>query len=361
MKKIVIDDLPQFSYDRLVKQKEADGYGKKSWREWILSKASPSLQVTDAEGIRQSTRGGLRQLWGRNMGHNIPIIRRKNMKTLRDIIPPQKKNCLVVGGGPSIEQHHQLETLAKADRNNLTIVTSDKMTVPLLAHGIVPDYVVSVDGSPIILDFFKHKLFRQNASKIKVILHIAVNPLVVRYLYRNKVQVYWFLAHQIYVSEAEVENSDAIVTISMTSTKDHIKGVTTLVAAGNCGVAAWAFAVIILKAANIGLIGFDMGYPEGTPLNKSYYYSTFLNMTQARFGATPFASLSAEIPYENEYNPFWKTRTKTDQVFRAYRDMFCDLLDIVPATAQTWNCCEGGALYHPKLKYATLLEWLQKT
>lgn len=350
--------MSDYTYQRLLKQRDADGYAAKGWRDWILSKASPSLQVTDAEGIRQSTRGGLRQLWGRNMGHNLAYTRRPNMKSLRDIPAPQNRKCLIIGGGPSIELHNQLETLANADRSGLTIVTSDKMTIPLLSHGIIPDFIMSVDGSPIILDFFKHKLFKQNADKIKVLLHIAVNPLVVRYLYRLKVQVYWFLAHQVYVSEEEVENSDAIVTISMTSTKAHPKGVQTIVAAGNCGVAAWAFAVIILKAKSIGLIGFDMGYPEGTPLNKTYYYSTFLNMTQARYGATPFASLSAQIPYEKEYNPAWHSYTYTDQVFRSYKDMFCNLLDIVPATAVTTSCVEGGALHHPKLKYATLKKWL---
>jgi hypothetical protein len=356
-RKIIIDDIPEFTYQRLLKQKSADGFADKSWKEWVFAKASPSLQVTDAEGIRQSTRHGLRQLWGRNMGHNIAYLRRRDMKSLRDM-EPTAKPVLVVGGGPSIEQHNQLETLASSNRENLTVVTCDKMLIPLLAHGIVPDYVLSVDGSDIILKFFKSKLFLRHKDRIKMLLHIAVNPKVVRYLYRHGAQVYWFLAHQVYVSEEEVEQSDAIVTICMTSTPHHPKGIQTLVAAGNVGVAAWAFAVIILKTHNVALIGFDMGYPEGTPLNKTYYYSTFLNMTQARFGANAYASLTAEVPYENEYNPAWGTHTKTDQVFRSYRAMFYDLLSIAPKETEIWSCVEGGTLYHPRLKYATLQSWL---
>jgi hypothetical protein len=359
VKKIVMR-LSQFSYDRLVKQKTADGYEKRSWQEWLMSKAAPGLQVTDAEGIRASTRGGLRQMWGRNMGFNIAYTRRKDMKSLRDITPPQTSKCIVAGGGPSIELHHQLETIANADRKDLTIITSDRMLIPLLSHGVVPEFVVSVDGSDIILKFYKHPLVKQNLDKIKILAHIAINPLLTRWLYRNHAQVYWFLAHQGYVNEKEVENSDAIVTICMTSSRWHPKGVQTIVAAGNVGVCAWATAIIVLKQLNVGLIGFDMGYPEGTPLNKTYYYSTFLNTTQGRLGANQLASLAAQMPYEKEYNPALGCYTYTDQVFRSYKEMFCGLLNLVPSKAELWNLTEGGALYHPKLKYATLKDWLKQ-
>jgi hypothetical protein len=343
----------------LLKQKEADGYAGKSWRDWILSKAASRIYLTEAEGIQKATGVNLRKLWGMNMGENLAYIRRKDMKSLRDIPESSDNSVIVVGGGPSIAIHHQLETLRDSGFKG-QIVTCDRMLIPLLKVGVVPNYVISVDGSPIILDFFKHKLVKDNLDKIKILVHIATYPTVTRYLYRNKAQVYWFLAHQIYCSEEAVENSDAIVTIAMTSTKDHIKGIQTLPAGGNVGVAAWAFAWVILHSKKVALIGFDMGYPEGTPLNKTYYYSTFLNAMQNASGRNTFAALSAQIPYEKEYNSAWKSWTYTDQVFRSYAKIFYGFLDITPKDVTTYSCVEGGALNHPKLKYLTLKQFLSE-
>jgi len=293
------------------------------------------------------------------MGENLAYIRRKDMKSLRDIPESGGKSAIIVGGGPSIAIHNQLETLRDSKYGG-QIITCDRMLIPLLKVGIVPNYVVSVDGSPIILNFFKHKLVNQNLDKIKILIHMATHPSVTRFLYRNKAQVYWFLAHSLYASEEEVENSDAIVTLAMTSTKNHIKGIQTLVAGGNVGVAAWASAWVVLHKKIVALIGFDMGYPEGTPLNKTYYYSSFLEHTQATCGKGTFASLATQIPYEKEYNPAWKSHTYTDQVFRSYKNIFCSFLEIAPADVQTYSCVEGGALYHPKLKYLTLKQFLEE-
>ena len=341
------------------RQKTEDGYQDKSYKQWILSKGASKLHLTEMENIRKGTGVNLRKLWGMNMGENFAYIRRKDMKSLRDITEPPSKSVIVVGGGPSIAIHGQLETLKNSDYHG-TLVSCDRMLLPLLRIGVVPDYVLSVDGSPIILKYFKSKLFTEYKDKIKVLVHIASHPSVIRYLYRQKVDLYWFLAHAVYVNEAEVEKSDAIVTIAMTSTKDHVKGVQTLPCAGNVGVGAWAFSWVILKKKTVALIGFDMGYPEGTPLCKTYYFSTFLDETQRVFGKNDLAALTAHIPYEKEYNPILKCYTFTDPVFRGYREMFSNLLDIVPKDVHTYNCTEGGALQNPNLKCQTFKQFLSE-
>jgi hypothetical protein len=358
VKKIIIDDLTDHTYERLLKQKDADGFKGKPWRDWVLSKAAPKLMTTELEGVRAATAASLRKLWGMNMGENLcTYIRRKDMKSLRDIPEPESKSVLVVGGGPSVAIHQQLETLRDSGYKG-SIVSCDRMLLPLLKMGIVPNYVISVDGSTIIRDFFKPKLVRDNLHKMTVIIHMASHPSVARLLYRYKARVHWFLAHQVYLSEEEVENSDVVALIYMTATEAHPKGIQTLVAGGNVGVAAWGFSWIILHKKKVALIGFDMGYPEGTPLNKTYYYSTFLAHTQETCGKNTFAAVAAEIPFEKEYNSVWKSWTYTDNVFRCYRQIFRSFLDIAPNDVQTFSCVEGGGLTHPRLKYATLKEWL---
>lgn len=359
VKKITIDKLPDYTYQRLLKQKENDGYANKGWREWLLCKAATNISLTEQESVHKATGTNLRKLWGMNMGENLAYIRRKDMKSLRDITEPEGKTAIVIGGGPSIAIHNQLETL-RDSRYEGQIVSCDRMLQPLLKFGIIPNYVISVDGSPIILNFFKSKLVKENLKKMNVIIHMATHPSVTRFLYRNKANVYWFLAHQVYQSEEDMEASDAIVLISMTATKYHPKGVQTLVAGGNVGVTSWTFAWNILHKKTVALIGFDMGYPEGTPLNKTYYYSTFLNHAQKACGKNAFAALATQIPYEKEYNPAWKSFSYTDQVFRSYRKIFYSYLEIAPSDVQTISCVEGGTLYHPRLKYLTFRKFLEE-
>jgi hypothetical protein len=169
-KKIIADNIPNHIYEKLLKQKETDGFGSKTWREWVISKAATALQVTDTEGLQRSTRGALRKMWGVNMGYNISLIhKQKIVKSLRDLPVPEAESVLVVGGGPSIAIHNQLQTI-KDNGYKGTIVCCDRMLVPLLKMGIVPQFVIGVDGSDIILKFYKHPLVRKHKDKLKFLL-----------------------------------------------------------------------------------------------------------------------------------------------------------------------------------------------
>jgi hypothetical protein len=361
MPKIVADNIPKHIYEKLLKQKETDGFNDKTWRDWIISKSASALQVTDTEGLQRSTRGALRKMWGVNMGYNISLIhKQKIVKSLRDITNPEAESVLVVGGGPSIAIHNQLQTIKDSGYKG-TIVSCDRMLVPLLKMGIVPNFVIGVDGSDIILKFYKNPLVKKHKDQIKFLIHLATHPEVVNYLYKIKADVYWFLAHQVFMNDEEVENSDAIALICTTITPHNLHAIQTLVCGGNVGVGAWAFSWSILHKKKVAFIGMDMGYPEGTPLEKTYYYSTFLNMTQERCGGkTTFASLAAQIPFEKEWNPIWKVFTYTDQVFRSYRKIFESYLEITPKDVEITSCVQCGALHHPRLKYSTLKDWLAK-
>src|SRR3990170_2523242 len=100
-KKIVIGNLSDYTYQRILKKKEADGFKDKNWKEWLVSLASPNLFMSEVESVRKATGQNLRKLWGENIGFNLAYIRRKDMKTLRDI-PSSALPTIVVGGGPSI-------------------------------------------------------------------------------------------------------------------------------------------------------------------------------------------------------------------------------------------------------------------
>lgn len=344
-------------FEGIKRQKELDGFADKNWQEWLVSKSYAGMWG-DADMMRVSNRL-MRKLWHGNIGHNLAYIRRKDVKNLRDLAVEAAENtskgsAIVVGGGPSIWAHKHLDVIKNSGYAG-TIVASDKLLIPLLQKGIIPQYVVSVDGSDIILNFFKSKLFKQNKDKIKVLLHYTIHPTVARYLYRLKADVYWFIIH----SETQpTADSEILNAVYMTTTKHNPEGLQSVVAAGNCGVAAWSFSWSIIKKNPVILIGFDMGYPEGASLEKTPYFSTVMRGTSNLAPLEQDYSLG--IAYEKVYNPAWKTWTFTDVVFKNYRRMFNYYLDNLPQNVVTISCTEGGALYHRNLKYAPLKETLEK-
>jgi hypothetical protein len=295
-----------------------------------------------------------------NIGHNLAFIRRKGVKNLRDLAVAENKinegSALVIAGGPSIHIHDHLNVIKNSGYKG-AIVSSDRMLIPCLENNIVPNYVMTVDGADIILKFYKHRLFRENLKNIKVLLHYTTSPKVVRYLYRLKADVYWFIVH---TEQVVRENSDVLGAIYMTMTAHNPEGLQTLVAGGNVGVCAWCFSWVVLNRNPVILIGFDMGYPEGTDLRKTYYYSTIFDATLAALKEPTAAALAAQMQYTKEYNPAFRGHTYTDSVFRSYREMFCAYLEHAPPKLITINSTEGGALYHPRLQYGKLAETLEK-
>jgi len=169
MKKIALE-LSDYDYARLKRQKELDGYPDKSWGEWLLTKGHQRFNPTDMDVISKGN-VVMRKLWNNNIGFNLGYIRRKGVKSLRELAKTQPSgSVVVVGAGPSIWSHNHLDTL-KAYKG--TIVCCDRMLKPLLEKGVVPNYVATVDGSELIIPFYKNKLFKEHVKDVKVLLHIT--------------------------------------------------------------------------------------------------------------------------------------------------------------------------------------------
>jgi hypothetical protein len=355
MKKIVLT-CSDFDFEKLKKQKASDGFAAATWEKWLLSKGSSGLELTETEQCHIGTKT-MHTLWWKNIGHNLAYIRRKDTRSLRQLAKIKSEGpAVVVGAGPSVWQHKHLDVLKNSGYRGI-VVACDKMLKPLLEHGIVPNYVMTVDGTELIIPFYKNKAFREHVKDIKVLLHFTANPKLVRYLYRLKADIYWFIIHTEMILTPE---DAAMQSVCMTMTKHNPDGLQTIVSGGNVGVGAWAFSWVVLKANPVILIGYDMGYPEGTNLHTTYYYSALMNKTQEQIADSTAASLTVATQYQKEYNPAFKCWAYTDVVFRQYKAIFGSFLSHSPANVTTINCTEGGTLHHPRLQHATLAETLKK-
>jgi hypothetical protein len=312
--------------------------------------------MTEMDGIGLEIRT-MRQMWGNNIGHNLAYIRRKGVKTLRDLAQTEwKGSAIMVGAGPSVDLHNHLDVIKESGYEG-TIVASDRMLPLLLKKGIVPQHVLTVDGSELIIPFYRNKLFRKHVKDIKVGLHFTANPKLVRYLYRIKANVYWYI---IQTENRPTEDTEVMQSIYLTQSQHNPSGLQSLLGGGNVGVTAWVFSWVVLKKNPVMLVGMDMGYPEGTQLDKTYYFSTFFKYLKSHGMDGQQSALQCTKNYIKEYNPVWKSWATTDTVFRGYRDILYSLLEGVPPQIIVHNCTEGGTLNHPKLHPMKLEEALKK-
>lgn len=82
-----------------------------------------------------------------------------------------------------------------------------------------------------------------------------------------------------------------------------------------------------------------MGYPEGYPLEKTYYFSNYLK------AAGGDASKALAFGYTQVYNPFFRCKVTQDPVFRHYREAWVDAAKQTEPWVVTANCSEESALF----------------
>lgn len=348
MPKRIIADVPDTTYMKLLKKKEEDKYGDKEWGEWLkFVVRGVRLNPTVTEQIHKGTRE-LLPLWMKNFSENLPLI--KEGMTLRDLIPDGDPNgrAIVIGRGPSVFRHKHLALLKKSDYEGIVVAT-DGMLIECLKEGVVPNYVVSVDGSPVCEKWYNDPLVKKHGPKITSVLCTQVSPKVTKLVidagFRGP---YWFVP-----TSDSVTDKDSITKLEllMTCSDRNPNGQISLNCGGNVGSSSWTLAWSILKRKEICLIGFDFGYPDDMPLGETYYYDRTVEC---------IGPLHANIYYESVFHPYFRTVSKIDPAFKSYRQGFFDMLIAVPDWIKTVNCTGGGTLYlEPYLKCAHFKDWLE--
>jgi hypothetical protein len=114
------------------------------------------------------------------------------------------------------------------------------------------------------------------------------------------------------------------------------------------GTAAWVLAHAVLGKRRIGLIGIDLGYAPGTPYEKSQYYPELVEMLGDRYAEA----------FIHTVNPATGETWFADPAYHWFREVFLEMA--AEADAETVNCTEGGLLFGPALRQASLETFLGK-
>lgn len=298
---------------------------------------------------------------------NLPYIR----QSIADLdgIYAEGESALVVSAGPSL---HRNDTAAriKASGYRGTLVATDGALGYCLRNGLLPDFVVSVDPHPTRIvrwfgdpelerrppdDYFRRQdldphltedergrnlelieLVNRHGPKIKAICSTSVAPTVTRRVLETGMPVYWW--NPIY--------DDYDAPGSHTRRIFELTKVPCMVTGGNCGTAAWVFASSILKRKHVAVVGMDLSYPPGTPLEATQYYTELRELFGDQFADT----------YIHVGNPYLGETWYTDPTYWWYRESFLALAGLAPCI--TYNCTEGGILFGDGIRWCQLADFL---
>jgi hypothetical protein len=278
-------------------------------------------------------------------------------------------SALVVGAGPSLARRRSLERLRQSGWPG-TVVAADGALGACLRAGVVPHVVVSVDphperivrwfGDPRLTapsadDYFRRQemdaMHRQDevganralvelvdacGPKIKVAVATSAAPAVVERCEQAGMELYWW--NPMY---DDYERPD-----SCSRRLWEMNRLPCLNGGGNVGTAAWVLAHAVLGKTRIGLVGLDLGYAPGTPYAQTQYYPELVELLGDRH---PEAFVHSRNPVTGE---MWFA----DPAYHWFREVFLQLA--VEASCETYNCTEGGLLFGPGIRQASLETFL---
>lgn len=339
MKKTIIAKVGEIAFKKLVKMKEDRLGPDRDWGEFLefISK-EVRLHPTEGEMISQATKENLLGMWMSNYAENLPYIRKGN--TLDKLVPkgvgkPPVAAGIVVGAGPSIYKHKHLEMLAESSFDGKVLAT-DSMLCKCLQRGIVPDLTVTVDGGEVITKFYEYKLVEKYGCQLKVALISTACPKVRERLESVGAKIFWF--HGIFDDWRSLESFTKILKLT-TKSEDKPYGIASVSALGNAGATCWVLAHSLLRLSPICLLGINMGYPEGYPLEKTYYFSNYLK------AAGGDASKAIAFGYRQVYNHFTKQKIVQDPVFRHYTSAWLEAAKTTEPWVVTVNVSPESALF----------------
>jgi len=339
---LVARGLSEATLVKLRKRKELEGFGDRDWAAWLTFLARDQrIEETFRERIQRETAKFLLSTWMENFAENLPEIRRKGSKTIADLVPNRPNldepegSAVVIGRGPSVFKRGHLRMLAESDYRG-TVICTDGILRDALKAGVTPDkyrdfLVVTVDGNrERIVKWYDDPVVDGHGRGIKACLSTTVAHNVYERCRRAGIEVYWF--HPLFDDYRSNESFSRLMKL-MTQTEEHPRGVPSVSALGNTGSCSWVISHALLRHSPTCLIGIDFGYPEGTPLEETHYFSSLC-------GATKGDMRAVQSAYREVVNPNGE-RAITDLVFYHYREAFLEAAREVNPKFETWNCFPG--------------------
>lgn len=267
-------------------------------------------------------------LWASNLRDNLSII-----NSCKDIteLPKISGSALCIAAGESTGLH-----LDEIPKFRGSILSCERNLVQLLKKGIIPEYVVSIDGNEIMTQFIDHPLVDEYADRMTGVFATTVSPKFVDRWHGKKI-----------FFNAWLDNIDDTKSVSLVF--QEITRKATMHTGGNCGTTLW-FLAYYLKASPIVLLGLDFAYPASIQ---------DLSQTQIWAGIKHLTKEQILEYYRRETNPFGN-EIITDYVWEAFKDAWLSWVREMK-DSETIQCSDYTILHQPPLKVMSFREYLSKS
>ena len=302
-----------------------------------------------------------------NARRNLPHIT-QTIAQLRDSVGQPVERALVIAAGPSLRRQGMVARI-KALPHRPLLVCCDGAMAACLREELVPDIVVSLDphANRIVrwfgdgklserpdddcvsrqdlgVDFHEEErknlevlsLVNRYGPRIRAALSTSVAIDVTERCLEAGMRLFWW--NPLYDDWSKRESVTRQVF-------DLTGGVPCMTGLGHCGGAAWVLAHAVLGARRVGIVGMDLGYPEGTSVVDTQYYEFVRHLSPA----------DAEQLLVRIDNPHTGSAYLTDPIYYWYRESLLDA--VTRADCTTVNCSGEGTLFGPGLEWQRLEEF----
>lgn len=279
-------------------------------------------------------------LWMENIADNFVSISKS--ADISAIPKATGKSAIIIGAGPSFREKNHIALLQQQKPGSFDIISTDRMFIPLLKAGVIPDLVVSADGHrELIAPFYRSDLITKDLKTAAVMANM-VAPNVVS-AFPGKC---FFFTPMIDNIDQPFSLSAAISAMTRTSI---------LSTGGNVGITC-IFLAFYLGYENIILTGMDQGYTMNTPIEQSQYYPI---IKEADPTMTP--EKYKETYIIEGYNPDFDVQYYTDITWKSHIDHIVEESVSMSEHGITLiNATEGGCIHGGTIQSLTLKEALKK-
>lgn len=291
-------------------------------------------EISNGMTVNVTTVHDLIPLWLDNIHENFDSI--KNGLDIRDI-PKTNLPAIVIGAGPSLYRNNHLQLLNEVGFDGV-VFAADRVLKDCIDAGVIPDYVLILDGSKKILPFVDHDIVDTYSDKIAAILCVSTHPSVAK---RWKGKKYWFTNS---IAEDIAPNAAYILQRLLKKTE--------ITTAGHASSLGWSVAYTI-GCREIVLIGVDLSHHMDKPIEETPSYSRYLEI----FGDVN----KIRECFKTYHHNFFDTDCYYDPVFESYTE--CSMTHFRSAKAggcKIINCTEGGAIEGDDVECTCFADFLHR-
>lgn len=316
-----------------------------NYQDWVGHLFNLPRETSEIAMLNASTATQLLPQWLENMRHNfMKDDRIPDIREIENSIKPGTP-ALVIGAGPSLRANDHLRMLRESafyKEHKGVIISVANNIKDCLDSGVVPDYMVLIDGDPLITtDFIDHDIVDDHSKDITAIFSATVAHEAAS---RWKGDARFFMP---IIPDMTIPNVGAVLS-------GLFPNIVEMDGMGNCGSFAWNVARYV-GCNPIALIGLDFAFKAETPIKDTWYYK------QLRASCSSDEE-TIDTMYHFHTHSFFGTNCFTDivygsfgvgsmEVFKAYKERDGII---------TQNCTEGGIIDDEEIENIYFRDWLAK-